>query len=222
MKKNILNLLVIILLSCKNETEKVINIEKKVEENKHGDTIESSKIIKIEENSMDTTNLSQPDFFELPQDVFEEYKKGKIANWFISIDKKSKLYIVPYTDYSITTAVLTEDKIPDSNFLNLIISEGTKVEDQENAIKVSTLSTIKGIALGLDKTKVISILGKNYQIQNYDPKNEVLKWENSMKESEKDKSGGLRPIILNGLSHNSIAYFRKNKLSAIIFTYEVP
>lgn len=191
-------------------------------ENQHEDTIESSKIIKTEENSIDTSKLSQPDYFDLPKDVFEKYKNGKTANWFISKDKKSKLYIVPYTDYSITTAVLTEEKIPDSSLLNLIISEGTNVKDQENAIKVSTLSTIKGITLGLDKTKVISILGNNYQIQSYDSKYEVLKWENSMKESEKDKSGGLRPIILNGLSHNSIAYFRKNKLSAIIYTYEVP
>lgn len=191
-------------------------------ENQHEDTIESSKIIKTEENSIDTSKLSQPDYFDLPKDVFEKYKNGKTANWFISKDKKSKLYIVPYTDYSITTAVLTEEKIPDSSLLNLIISEGTNVKDQENAIKVSTLSTIKGITLGLDITKVISILGNNYQIQSYDSKYEVLKWENSMKESEKDKSGGLRPIILNGLSHNSIAYFRKNKLSAIIYTYEVP
>ena len=46
-----------------------------------------------------------PDFFEIDSSQFEKFKSGRFANWFVSNDAKSRLYFVPYTDYSITTAV---------------------------------------------------------------------------------------------------------------------
>lgn len=171
---------------------------------------------------IDTTKLLRPDFFELPQEAYEKYKSGKTANWFISENKLSKLYIIPYTDGSLTTAILTEDKIPDSNLLNMIVAEGAKIMDGENAIKVTNLVSKKGISLGLDKEKVVSILGENYQEINNSSNIVILTWESGMKENPKDVNGGFRPFIMKGLNHKSIAYFKKNKLSAIIYTYEVP
>jgi hypothetical protein len=176
----------------------------------------------IPKNRIDTTNLVSPDFFEIPVNAYEKYKLGKTANWFISDDKKSKLYIVPYTDGSLTTAVLTADKIPDTAFLNLIISEGTKVNDDKNAIKVSKIISKKGITLGVDKEKLIAAFGINYKKEIQNSEIDKFVWESKMKENANDLKGGLRPFVLNGLEHISIAYFKNNKLIAIIYTYEVP
>lgn len=222
MKKNATKIIILFLISCNNESRKVVAEEKQTQNQSTDSTEQNKSIENVAQIEIDTTKLIRPDYFDIHQDAYQMYEKGKTANWFITENKKSKLYIVPYTDGSLTTAVLTEDKIPDSNLLNLIISEGTKVADKENAIKVSTLVSKKGISLGLEKEKVISILGQNYQGENKNSNIQVLTWERGMKESKNDVNGGLKPFILNGLNHKSIAYFKKNKLTAIIYTYEVP
>jgi len=222
MKQSVTKLLILLLISCNNESNKVVVAEKQILTQSLDSTEQNKNSEIVAQIEVDTTNLISPDYFDIPQDAYKKYEKGKTANWFITEDKKSKLYIVPYTDGSLTTAVLTEDKIPDSNLLNLVISEGTKVADIENSIKVANLVSKKGISLGLDKEKVVSIFGKNYQEQNKNSDFKVLIWESGMKESKNDVNGGLKPFVLNGLNHKSIAYFKKNKLIAIIYTYEVP
>lgn len=222
MKQNLITIIIILfsMISCKDDRKKDITPKKEIKKlyNSNQNLDKNS----IPRNIIDTTNLVSPDFFIIPENAYEKYKLEKTANWFISDDKKSKLYIVPYTDGSITTAVLTVDKIPDTSFLNLIISEGTKVDDYKNAIKVSKLISKKGITLGLDKDKVISIFGANYKKEIYNSEIDIYIWESKMKENANDLIGGLRPFILNGLEHIAIAYFKNNKLIAIIYSYEVP
>lgn len=162
------------------------------------------------------------DFFEISQKSFEQYKT-KDFNWFISNDGQSKLYIVPYTDYSITTAILTDEMPIDTNLVNLLKWEGVKIGDDRSAIKVNRLISQKGIELGLSMTEVKSIFGM--------PKSEIqldsgtkLVWVFQMKEDSSDfKWGGLRPFILDGLKFKSEMFFNsENKLTQLVYQYQVP
>ena len=177
-------------------------------------TIESSR---LNDSLKDLT----PDFFEIDSSQFEKFKSGRFANWFVTKDMKSRLYFVPYTDYSITTVVLTKsDKLP-KDIMELLDFEGIKYHDIDNAIQSKDFTSRKGFKLGITKQFAINIYG----IPNSKKKNgefETLAWNFKMKEGIKYKDGFLTPFILNGLAFDIELTFRKNLLYTLIYRYEVP
>ncbi|KQC34288.1 hypothetical protein AAU57_13785 [Nonlabens sp. YIK11] len=95
----------------------VLKVEKPQEEKEVIVEEHTSNSIRSSEVQMDKPNYTngiQPDFFDINASQFSQFKEDS-SKWFISSDGKSNLYFVPYTDYSITTAILTEKKLPIRN-----------------------------------------------------------------------------------------------------------
>lgn len=162
-----------------------------------------------------------PDFFEIDSLQFEKFRSARYSNWFITKDRKSGLYFVPYTDYSITTAVLTGDhKLPE-DIKNLLYSEGIKYQDTVHAIRSTGFVSRKGFKLGVSKEYALKIYGAP-KTKKKNGDRETLSWNFKMKEGVKYKDGTLTPFILDGLAFDVELTFRKNKLYTLIYRYEVP
>lgn len=169
----------------------------------------------------DSLKYITPDFFEIDNAQFEKFKSGRFANWFVTKDKKSRLYFVPYTDYSITTAVLTgSDKLP-KDIMELLDFEGIKYHDIGNAIPSKDLISRKGFKLGITKQFAIKIYGTPKSKKKTGDV-ETLAWNFKMKEGITYKGGTLTPFVLEGLAFDIELSFRKNQLHTLIYRYEVP
>ena len=144
MKDLIYILIAISLISCEqnnsseNESNKnvsVVQIEREVveqtEEKAEEKSFESDEALEISVTKPTYTNGIQPDFFNLNNSQFNQFKEDG-SKWFISSNRRSKLYFVPYTDYSITTAILTEMGVTDSNLLSLLQFEGIQINNHKN------------------------------------------------------------------------------------------
>jgi len=170
----------------------------------------------------DSLKYLTPDFFEIDTSQFEKFKSGRFAKWFVTKDRKSKLYFVPYTDYSITTAFLTESEKFPKDIIELLDFEGIRYHDIEKAIQSKHIISKKGFRLGTTKQFAIEIYGTpKSKKKNGDF--ETLTWNFRMKEDTiKYKYGFLTPYILNGLAFDIELTFRKNRLYTLIYRYEVP
>lgn len=162
-----------------------------------------------------------PDFFKVNQEQFEKFKSGNYSNWFISKDKTSRLYFIPYTDYSITTAVITsESELPD-NIVQLLKSESIDFLNNDQAIPIDEIVSQRNIKLEMSKQSVIGIYGSPDSISNKNNK-EYLNWTYQMLPNEKEKFGGLKPFILEGLFFVVEMTFQNDKLVTLIYRYEIP
>jgi hypothetical protein len=169
----------------------------------------------------DSLRYLTPDFFEIDTSQFEKFKSGRFAKWFVTKDRKSRLYFVPYTDYSITTTVLTgSDKLP-KDIMGLLDFEGIKYHDIDKAIQSKDIISKKGFKLGTTKQFAINIYGTpKSKKKNGDF--ETLTWNFKMKEGIKHKDGLLTPFILDGLAFDIELTFKQNRLYTLIYRYEVP
>jgi hypothetical protein len=163
-----------------------------------------------------------PDYFEIDSSQFEKFKSGRYANWFVTNDRKSRLYFVPYTDYSITTAVLTDNgKLP-KDIIGLLDFGGIKYRDIDKAIQSNNIISKKGFKLGTTKQFAID----RYGVPGSKKKNgdlETLTWNFKMKEFPVNyKIGPLTPYVLEGLAFDIELSFKKNRLCTLIYRYEVP
>lgn len=172
-------------------------------------------------HAKDSLKYLTPDFFEIDSSQFEKFKSGRFANWFVTKRTKSRLYFVPYTDYSITTAILTgSDKLP-KDIIELLDFEGIKYHDIDNAIHSKDFISRKGFKLGITKQFAINIYGMpKSKKKNGDF--ETLTWKFKMKEGIKYKGCHLTPFILDGLAFDVELTFRQNLLYTLIYRYEVP
>jgi hypothetical protein len=162
-----------------------------------------------------------PDLFEINDTQFEKFKSGKYENWFVTKDRTARLYFVPYTDYSITTAILTEsDKLP-KDITGLFNSEGIQYRAADKAILSENFVSKKGFKLGVTSGFAINIYGKpNVKKKTGDL--ETLTWNFQMKEPGTYKSGSLTPIIVDGLAFDVELTFKKDRLHTLVYRYEVP
>ncbi len=162
------------------------------------------------------------DFFEVSKESFEKYKTNAYS-WFISKDGQSKLYIVPYTDYSLTRAILTNDTPMDTNLVEMLNWEGIEFENESKAVRVNQIISKKGVKLGLSLAEVRSIYGKPESESQLDDGTRAI-WSFEMSEKESDYlDGGLRPFVVEGLEFRSEMIFDSNDiLTNVLFEYEVP
>lgn len=175
----------------------------------------------IQEDKPNYADRIQPDFFNLNTYQFNQFKEDD-SKWFISTDKRSKLYFVPYTDYSITTAILTETEITDLNLLSLLQFEGIQVNNHKKTIEIDTIQTKKGIKLGLSIDEVKGIFGVPKTAEQTENK-KILIWQFvTIENVESNKVGGLRPFIIEGLEFIAEMEFIDNKLTQVVYKYEVP
>jgi len=197
--KAILGILFIISCSKNNESKSVIPDENKTEFSK-------KEIF--------------PDFINLTDFDFAKFEKGNNSKWFKS--KKQKLYFLPYTDYSITTLVLTTESLENNNLIELLKADKIIVEDSANSIKTSEFVTDKGIKLNVSKKFAESIFGKPDSIKVENDK-EIMFWNFVMIENRKNyEDGKLKPFVHNGLDFNAELTFRNDSLKTLIYKYDIP
>ena len=90
------------------------------------------------------------------------------------------------------------------------------------AIEIDTIQTIKGIKLGLSIDEVNGIFGVPNTTEQVENK-KILMWQFVMLEnSESNKVGGFRPFIIEGLEFIAEMEFVDNKLTQVVYKYEVP
>ena len=166
--------------------------------------------------------LIDPDYFEISNEDFIRYESKEI-NWFISKDGLSRLYFVPYTDYSITTAILTSKLPIDSNLISLLDWERIEFRDTTKATKVKSLESKKGIKLGLTFDEVKYKFGiPDTEVQLGNEKKAT--WSFDMREDDLEAGFvGLKPFIMEGLGFTSEMVFdSEDKLIELVYQYEVP
>lgn len=233
MKDFIYILIAIILSSCgqSNSTEKesdidvpIVQVESPKEEKEviiEEHTTTSNIPSEIQENKPNYSNGIQPDFFNINASQFSQFKEDG-SKWFISSDGKSNLYFVPYTDYSITTAILTEKKITDPELISLLQFEGIEINNHKKTIEIERIQTEKGIRLGLSINEVKKIFGTPDSVSQVNDR-DLLRWRFVMLENEEsNKVGGLKPFIMEGLEYVAEMEFAENKLTKVVYKYEVP
>lgn len=166
--------------------------------------------------------LLTPDYFDISTDDFIRYENKEI-NWFISADGLCRLYFVPYTDYSITTAILTNTVLRDTNLIHLLNLEKITYADTTKAQKVKRLESKVGIRLGSTYEEVTAKFGvpeTEFRILN----GTKAVWSFNMVEDESNSfSGGLKPFIMDGLEFRcEMTFDLEDKLILLVYRYQVP
>lgn len=172
-------------------------------------------------NNADSTRRVFPDYFNIPDAQFERYLKGGHVGWFISADRKSRLYIVPYTDHSVSMVFLTREQPTDSALVEILQSEGIRYKAADSAITMPGIVSAKGIRLGISYEKVVNIFGKPDKVQ-VKSNSRKCNWDFKMKEKGNEKMGGLMPFVVDGLSFDVRMHFKNNQLHTLEYWYEVP
>ena len=161
-----------------------------------------------------------PDFINLTDSDFAKFEKGNNSKWFKS--KSQKLYLLPHTDYSITTLVLTSESLENNDLIELLKADKILVKDSANSIKTSEFVTDKGIRLNVSKKFAEKIFGKPDSIKVENDK-ELMFWNFGMIENRKNyENGKLKPFVNNGLDFNAELTFRNDSLKTLIYNYDVP
>lgn len=219
MNKIIYTLVIIGLISCDQQKQNNNQSKPDISISETNPSIIEEEI--NEEDKSNELRSIEPDFFNLSDAVFNQFKNNR-ANWFISSNHKSKLYFVPYTDYSITTAILTEEDIEDPDLIHLLQSEGIQFGNLKETIEIKQIISEKGVKLGLSIKDVEAIFGLPDFLSKTGRK-DLLKWSFTMLETPSDKKiGGLRPFIVEGLEFIVEMEFVQNRLTEVIYRYEVP
>src|SRR5690606_38254195 len=161
-----------------------------------------------------------PDFISLTETDFEKFKKGNNSKWFKFGNQK--LYFIPYTDYSITTLILTNETLKNEELIELLKVDKIIVDDSINAINTSEFITDKKIKLNVSKDLVEKVYGKSDSIKTENG-NETLFWNFVMDEKREDYDvGNLKPFIHNELGFLVEMTFKNDSLKTLIYKYEVP
>jgi hypothetical protein len=186
--------------------------------------IDKTKAVKITESKVlkqKKNKTISPDFFKINNSDFSQFKTDN-SKWFIDTNENSRLYFVPYTDYSITTAILTSKKIKDKKLIRLLQSEGIKMNDLNNTIRLNDIKSDKGIKLGMSTSQIKEVFDMpNSEIINGETK--ILKWNFvTSVDNLNEKVGGLRPFLEQGLEFKIKMIFVNEKLFTLIYNYEVP
>jgi len=211
MKNCIIALLIIIVLTnCQNNPKATTSIKKvgsKQSETIKVDSISIRKII--------------PDYFEIPVQLYEKFTTEKNSKWFLSADRKMRLYFVPYTDGTITNAILTDSKLTDQEYRNLLASENVNVDEIEHSIPISSIETVQHLTIGSKLEQVLAVFGK--PTKEIDTKStKTLFWDFKMKDKPNYNFGTLKPFIEEGFEYNVKIIFENNQLKLLSYSYEIP
>ena len=187
--------------------------------NNKSEQINSQKIAKINKIKIAEKTIF-PDFIHLSETDFEKFANGENSKWFRF--KNQKLFFIPYTDYSITTLILTDEPLKNKKLIELMKADKIMVEDSLNSIETTEIQTDKKIKLGMSKIFVEKIYGKpdSTKINNG---NETLYWTFTMNENRNNyEFGNLKPFVHDGLEFSAELIFKNSKLKTLIYNYQIP
>lgn len=217
----LLIILCLLLGACKgnSSSNKIENVKSKIQtyHRKDVDTINSHEPL----SNDNVVRKISPDFFPISKSAISVFKENP-SMWFSYDNGDEKLYIIPYTDFSITTAVLVSSLYKNENLNLLLKDKGIKYQNPNEQINIGTIKSDLGIQLGLQQKDVTKILGKPDAYSSDDKINQ-LEWKFEMDENTRDISlGHLKPFILDGLMFEVKMTFVNNKLLQVTYLYEVP
>src|SRR5690606_659420 len=186
------------------------------------------KISEIQEKKDSTIGVPaviEPDLFLVKKEFTNKFLSGKNLDFFQSKSDNTKLFFIPYTDGSITTAILTKDNLSEY-YKKLLISENLNIENRQlDPILIDQIKSLKGISINSSKTDISEILGvpnKKTREKNMD----LWKWKFTMKERNDNKlnSYHLKPFVLNelNLEFDVSIYFKNDSVQTLIYEYQIP
>ena len=176
------------------------------------------------DNSIKMIKSIEPDYFKLPLAAIDLMSDTNYGCYFVD-SSGAKLFIVPYTDNSITTAILTAKEDLPEGYEKLLTSEG--VHFDKPGIAIDFLETRNQVHLGMRKSNFYKIFNRSDSTQSkYNVLTEELGetnyWHFKMKETAADTLGLYRPFVHNGLGYDVLGRFRNDSLIHLEYTYEVP
>lgn len=181
---------------------------------------ETLSIISDEIKTEIPTKSIFPDFIALTETDFHKFEKGNNSKWFKF--RNQKLYFIPYTDYSITGLILTNERLKNEELIELLKFDEIIVVDSINAISTSEFITDKKIKLNVSRDFVEKIYGKSDSIKTENG-NETLFWNFVMDENRGHyKYGNLKPFVHNELGFSVEMTFKNDSLKTLIYNYQVP
>jgi hypothetical protein len=228
MKNTIIyNICIILLFSCNHSRNRDQTVLKKADtiigdktiKNIH--LVDTTKNIHYKKVDTNTSNYIVPDMFILAKDEIEKYRTLKTFPFFKDKNNGSYLYFEPYTDGSISMAILSADQNISKKEREMLQSEG--FTSNLKPIQINKAETFKSINIDTKKETFIGL----YSVPQKTITNngiEKLFWSHKMKESTTKQFDyrELQPFILNGLTFDIEASFKENKLIKLVYYYEVP
>ncbi|MFN8259844.1 MAG: hypothetical protein U0X41_02785 [Chitinophagales bacterium] len=195
------------IITAKTDASKIISHVKRMEDNDYSIYI------------MDSSKFIIPDIFLISETDYHDAKKYP---FFRDAGSNCNLFFVPYTDGSITTAILCRDFDIPIPYKELLAGEGLDF-NSTSPIKVSKIQSVNGIDINSRKADFIRLYGSPDSIST---KNdiEVFYWNLQMRESDSTiyDFRKLQPILLYGLHFGIELHVKQNAMVALIYNYEVP
>ena len=227
MKNFVLSLAFILLISCNNKNQNLSKTPTQVDSSIfHSENTEVSKdTIEYGDTIIDdTSNVKyiEPDVFIFSNEEFLKYEASNNFPYFKSNKLNCNLFCEPYTDGSVTNAIMCRGFKMPNVWMNELVSEGFNVIETK-PIQIERIQTLKGININTPRSKIIDIFGKP---DSTITKNGIdqLFWDFKMKESKSKQydSRKLQPFLLNGLQFDIEMQFKNQELILLIYSYEVP
>jgi hypothetical protein len=227
MKNIILYLASILLISCNNKNQNLSKTPTQVDSSIfHSENIEVSKdTIEYRDTIIDdTSNVKyiEPDVFIFSNEEFFNYEASNKFPYFKSNKLNCNLFCEPYTDGSVTNAIMCRGFNMPESYMNGLASEGFSVKETK-PIQIERIQTLKGININTRRSKIIDIFG-NPDSTISKKGIDKLFWNFKMKESKSKQydSRKLQPFLLKGLRFDIEMHFKNQELIILIYSYEVP
>lgn len=205
-------------------SEKGNSISQKEKEKRSGNQLPQNPITLTQSEPIPSEYPSRvPDYFEIPTKLARNFSSGENAKWFIDPGTQSRLYLIPYADGSITTALLSRADLPiDERFHQLLIGEGVKVNSPDMAIAWHQIQSKDGISIGTSPAEAVEIYGVPTSAEKNDGVDLFL-WKFRMKEPEEPVPvGGLRPLVIDILTFEVELTFLRGHLIQALYQYDIP
>ncbi len=227
MKNIILYLAFILLISCNSKNQNLSKTPTLVDSpivNSENTEVSNDTIVNSDSIIEDTSKVKyiEPDVFIFSDEEFFKYEASNNFPYFKSNKVNCNLFCEPYTDGSVTNAIMCRGfKMPDV-WMNGLVSEGFSVKETK-PFQIEKIQTLKGININTRRSKIIDIFGNP---DSTITKNGIdqLFWDFKMKESKSKQydSRKLQPFLLKGLQFDIEMHFKNEELILLIYSYEVP
>ncbi|MEM6299723.1 MAG: hypothetical protein AAF740_13625, partial [Bacteroidota bacterium] len=151
----------------------------------------------------------------------------QVVEWFISADKKSRLYYGSHRINGPSIVILTRDTLQVGAVREAMNHNKIDPDNIQEAVIVDKLKSVRGIRLGMSLEEAEEILGSPSHNAMPDIDKRVLGWAFELKLPHSgiatEGAEGLKPFIIESENKYWITlYFDRGKLSKAIYEYELP
>lgn len=166
----------------------------------------------------------EPDVFVIGEELSKKFGSGKNLDFFQSKNDNAKLFLIPYADGAITTAILTRSELL-PYYKELLASENLNMNTAGlNPIYINQIVSHKGVSIRSTKADIFSIFGRPEKTVK-ENELDLLMWNFTMKEFKSEfNSYNLQPFILDSLAldFDVSIYFKGDSIQTLLYEYQVP